>query len=157
MKWMSLLLGLSLCIAVNADIKSSAQEPPRGSVTIDRIAEVKYPTEPDWLPDGKSVAFLWDAAGKQDLFMAVPGNAPVALAKFPVDPDILTSNIAHFQWLSPTTPMFPYGRRSKSSIPWRSSGFHLTWRFTQERFTSSAGPLFCAMPGGAPMHSSMRT
>jgi dipeptidyl aminopeptidase/acylaminoacyl peptidase len=81
-------------------LRLSAQEIPRGSITIDRIADVKYPTEQAWSPDGKSVAFLWDAAGKQDLYMAQPGSAPVALTDFPVDPEILTSNISHFEWIS---------------------------------------------------------
>jgi len=73
-------------------------EAPKGSITIERIADVKYPTEQVWSPDGKHVAFLWDAAGKQDLFLAQPGGAPVALTDFPVDLDILTSNITHFEW-----------------------------------------------------------
>ena len=66
-------------------------EPPRGSITIERIADIKYPTNPAWSPDGTQVAFLWDAAGKQDLFVVTPGSAPVALTDFPVDPDLLQS------------------------------------------------------------------
>src|SRR5258708_18991953 len=81
-------------------------EAPKGSITIERIADVKYPTEQVWSPDGKHVAFLWDAAGKQDLFLAQPGGAPVALTDFPVDPDILISNIAHFEWVSATEIIF---------------------------------------------------
>ncbi len=80
----------------------SAQEPPRGSITIDRIADIKYPTDQAWSPDSKSVAFLWDAAGKQDLFLSTAGStAPVALTNFPVDPEILTSDIGHYEWVSP--------------------------------------------------------
>ena len=41
-------------------------EPPQGSLTIDRIADIKYPTDQMWSPDSKTIAFLWDAAGKQD-------------------------------------------------------------------------------------------
>ena len=48
------------------------------------------------------MAFLWDAWGKQDLFVVTPGQKPVALTDFPVDPDILTSDIASFSWVSPT-------------------------------------------------------
>jgi dipeptidyl aminopeptidase/acylaminoacyl peptidase len=83
-----------------------AQDHPLGSITIDRVADVKYPTEQVWSPDGKAVAFLWDAAGKQDLFMARPGSAPVALTDFPVDPEILTSDISHFEWVSPDEIIF---------------------------------------------------
>ena len=32
--------------------------------------------------------------------MAQPGSTPVALTDFPVDPEILTSNISHFEWIS---------------------------------------------------------
>jgi dipeptidyl aminopeptidase/acylaminoacyl peptidase len=93
-------LGLMFSLALAHGARVMAQEPPRGSITIDRIADVKYPTDQAWSPDSKAVAFLWDAAGKQDLFMAQPGGAPIALTDFPVDPDILTSNISHFEWIS---------------------------------------------------------
>lgn len=74
---------------------------PRGSITIDRIADIKYPTDQQWSPDGKTVAFLWDAAGKQELYAVTPGQQPIALTDFPVDPDILTSDIDHIAWISP--------------------------------------------------------
>lgn len=39
-------------------VRSTAAETPRGSITIDRIADIKFPTAPAWSPDGKMVAFL---------------------------------------------------------------------------------------------------
>jgi hypothetical protein len=39
---------------------------------------------------------LWDAAGKQDLYISQGSGAPVALTDFPVDSEILTSNITRF-------------------------------------------------------------
>jgi len=92
--------GLAVWLGIVSWVPIAAQEAPRGSITIDRIADVKYPTEQSWSPDGKTVAFLWDAAGKQDLYMARPGSPPVALTDFPVDPDIWVSNISHFEWVS---------------------------------------------------------
>src|SRR5689334_13792475 len=84
------------CIAIPA-----AAETPRSSITIDRIAQIKYPSAPVWSPDGKMVAFLWDAAGKQDLFVAKPGEKPVAMTDFPVNPDTLLSDIGKIDWASP--------------------------------------------------------
>src|SRR6266704_2842531 len=80
---------------------ASAAEPPRGSITIERISYVKYPSAPAWSPDGKMVAFLWDSWGKQDLFVAKPGEKPVALTDFPVNPDTLLSDIGQIAWVSP--------------------------------------------------------
>ena len=77
-----------------------------GSLTIDRISRVKYPSAPAWSPDGTKVAFLWDAWGKQDLYVVTPGQAPIALTDFPLDPDILTSDINGFAWVSASEILF---------------------------------------------------
>jgi dipeptidyl aminopeptidase/acylaminoacyl peptidase len=106
LKITTLRFALSLAFTVLPALQLIAQEKPLGSITIDRVADIKYPTEQAWSPDGKTVAFLWDAAGKQDLFMAQAGSPPVALTDFPVDPDILTSNIGHFEWMSPDQIIF---------------------------------------------------
>jgi dipeptidyl aminopeptidase/acylaminoacyl peptidase len=91
----SLVLAAALVLGAAATLVA---EPPRGSITIERIAAIKYPTSPAWSPDGRRVAFLWDAAGKQDLFAVTPGSAPVALTDFAVDPDLLQSDLGGFAW-----------------------------------------------------------
>jgi dipeptidyl aminopeptidase/acylaminoacyl peptidase len=91
---------LSSGVLLQAQEPAYKPEPPRGSITIDRIAEIKYPTEQAWSPDNKTVAFLWDAAGKQDLYISGGSGQPVALTNFPIDPEIYTSNIGHFEWSS---------------------------------------------------------
>src|SRR5215211_2625025 len=83
-----------------------AVDAPRGSLTIDRISRVKYPSAPAWSPDGTQIAFLWDAWGKQDLFVVTPGQTPMALTDFPVDPDIRISDVSGFSWVSPGEILF---------------------------------------------------
>ena len=85
---------------------SAAAAPPRGSITINRIAAIKYPTKPAWSPDGKTIAFLWDEAGRQNLYAVRPNEKPVALTDFPADPDTLLSDITDFEWASPEQVLF---------------------------------------------------
>ena len=99
--WYSVLPALCLAWSTTAHA-----EPPRGSITIDRIAQIKNPTAPAWSPDGKTIAFLWDAAGKQDLFTISPGGKPEALTDFPVNPDLLQSDIGQWEWMSDDRILF---------------------------------------------------
>lgn len=93
---------LMLCCLVG----NALAEAPKGTITIERIADIKYPTNAAWSPDGKMVAFLFDAAGKQDLFVATPGQKAVALTDFPVDADLLQADIGNLAWASANEILF---------------------------------------------------
>jgi dipeptidyl aminopeptidase/acylaminoacyl peptidase len=92
-------------------------ETPKGSITIDRIAEIKTPSDATWSPDGKTVAFLWDAAGVQNLFAVHPGEPPKALTTFPGNPETLQNDIGAFVWTDAQNLAFVHeGQLSKVSL-----------------------------------------
>jgi dipeptidyl aminopeptidase/acylaminoacyl peptidase len=102
---MQKVLSIAMVLALFL-VPAAATDNPRGSLTIDRISRVKYPSAPAWSPDGTKAAFLWDSWGKQDLFVVAPGQPPLQLTDFPLDPDIRTSDINSFTWLSPNEILF---------------------------------------------------
>ena len=111
---------------------------PKSSITIDRIAQIKYPTEPAWSPDGKSVAFLWDAAGIQNLFAVRDGGTPAPLTTFPGNPATLQSDVGHFEWVSAERILFIrddalWSVESGRGAPARMPGFEGVTAFTLSR------------------------
>src|SRR5215471_8792916 len=62
----------------------AAAPPPDGALTIEKLLEVRHPSGPVWSPDGRHVAFVWERAGVQNLFVSDPtGGAAKALTSFP--------------------------------------------------------------------------
>ncbi|MEX2528229.1 MAG: prolyl oligopeptidase family serine peptidase [Gemmatimonadota bacterium] len=85
---------------------STTAQTPQGPLTVENVSAIRYPASPAWSPDGSRVAFLWDAAGKQDLYVTVPGQEPIQLTDFPVDPHTLESNIGRFAWVDDSRILF---------------------------------------------------
>ena len=76
------LLGLALAAAVQA----APQTGTTAGLTIEKLLEIKHPSDPVWSPDGRHVAFVWDLGGVSNLYVADAsraGVAPVARTSFP--------------------------------------------------------------------------
>lgn len=128
----------TLCVTTLCAVAAFAAAPPKSSITIDRIAQIKYPTEPTWSPDAKAVAFLWDAAGVQNLFSAREGAAPVALTTFAGNAATLQSDIGHFEWASAERVLFVraealWSVETTRGAPVRIAGFEGVTAFTLSR------------------------
>lgn len=62
--------------------------PVRPALTVDQLLDIRHPGQPLWSPRGDRVAFVWDRAGVQNVFVADPSAAtaaPVALTAFEDD------------------------------------------------------------------------
>jgi dipeptidyl aminopeptidase/acylaminoacyl peptidase len=75
-----LALTFTLVVAL-ATTRSLAE----GPLTIEKLLDIKHPSGAVWSPDGKHVAFVWERAGVQNLFVSDPAaqSAPRALTTFP--------------------------------------------------------------------------
>src|SRR6185437_3478553 len=51
-----------------------------GLLTIDSLIDIKFPSSPVFAPDGRTIAFLWERAGVQEVWtVPAAGGAPVQL------------------------------------------------------------------------------
>lgn len=76
-------------------VTSNAQTPAKPSgakptgaaprLTIEQLIDIKHPSEPQWSPDGKRIAFVWDRADIRNLYVvnADGQSKPVQLTSFP--------------------------------------------------------------------------
>jgi dipeptidyl aminopeptidase/acylaminoacyl peptidase len=67
------IFAASLCLAVTAALavpalRSQSAAAPR--LTIERLIDIRHPSNPMWSPDGRRIAFLWDRAGVSDWYIA---------------------------------------------------------------------------------------
>ncbi|PYQ08873.1 MAG: hypothetical protein DMF82_00615, partial [Acidobacteria bacterium] len=64
-------LALLVASAASAALAAPpAAAPVRGRLTIDTLIDVKHPSQAAWSPDGEQVAFAWDRAGVQNVYVA---------------------------------------------------------------------------------------
>ena len=75
------LIGLALLAAPGAPRAQQPAAKPSGAgrLTIDTLVDIKHPSNPVWSPDSRRVAFVWDRAGVQNIWLAdVAGPPPAA-------------------------------------------------------------------------------
>jgi len=69
-----------LIVSAGAAALAAPPEPAKGRLTIDALVEIKHPSQAAWSPDGEQVAFVWDRAGVQNVYVAGSrGGEPRAL------------------------------------------------------------------------------
>lgn len=68
---------------------AAAQAVETTALTIEELMAIKHPSQGTWSPDGSRVAFVWDRAGVQNLFVvdasSGPPAAPRALTRYAED------------------------------------------------------------------------
>src|SRR5215831_6826417 len=82
MKRVLILTVLVLIIVTGVMLKArQSASSPTGRLTIEKLIDIKHPSNPVWSYDGKHIAFLWDRAGVTDLYVVpADGSAkPIAL------------------------------------------------------------------------------
>ena len=65
--------------------KSAAQQTaPANRLSIEQLIDIKHPSNPVWSPDGKHVAFIWDRANVNNLYLTNSDGRgkPVALTSY---------------------------------------------------------------------------
>jgi dipeptidyl aminopeptidase/acylaminoacyl peptidase len=88
--WFSAVVpgGAVVASLVLAPAGMRAAAPPSaadGALTIEKLLDIKHPSAPAWSPDGHHVAFVWERAGVQNLWVgdAAAAAPPRALTTFP--------------------------------------------------------------------------
>src|SRR5436189_6462820 len=78
-----ILIALTLLASFGLNIRAG-QTPARttdGRLTIEKLIDIKHPSNPVWSRDSRKVAFLWERAGVTDLYVVpADGSAkPIAI------------------------------------------------------------------------------
>jgi dipeptidyl aminopeptidase/acylaminoacyl peptidase len=72
-------IALALCLAAPVAPRLAADD---GRLTLDALVAIRHPSQARWSPDGRRVAFVWDRAAVQDVFVVdAAGGEPRALTR----------------------------------------------------------------------------
>lgn len=66
---------LAFCLGLGACAGTRPQQAASGLLTIDRLTEIRHPSQPTWSPDGARIAFVWDQGGVQNLYLVASGGS----------------------------------------------------------------------------------
>ena len=85
MRLILLISSLSFTL-LSSSTSAQGTQPASGQLTIDALIDVKHPSNPVWSPDGRRVAFVWNRAGVENVWLVdLSGSKPAlprALTRF---------------------------------------------------------------------------
>jgi len=85
MRLILLVSALSLTL-LSSSTSAQGARPASGLLTIDALIDIKHPSNPVWSPDGRRVAFVWNRAGVENVWLVdLSGSKPApprALTRF---------------------------------------------------------------------------
>src|SRR4051812_34473591 len=71
--WQRLVVSLVVVVFAGVGCRSTrttaAAAAENGLLTIDRLVDIKHPSQAAWSPDSRRVAFVWDVGGVQNLYV----------------------------------------------------------------------------------------
>src|SRR2546427_372081 len=65
---------MTLTVFAGPVVLAAPPAPAQGLLTIDALIDIKHPSQAAWSPDGEQVAFVWDRAGVQNVYVAGSGQ-----------------------------------------------------------------------------------
>ncbi|HKC13317.1 MAG TPA: DPP IV N-terminal domain-containing protein, partial [Vicinamibacteria bacterium] len=76
------LLFVLVAAAAAASSRAAPAPTPHG-ITIDALLDIKHPSRATWSPDGRRIAFVWDRAAVQNLWVVdVAAGGPTPLTRY---------------------------------------------------------------------------
>jgi dipeptidyl aminopeptidase/acylaminoacyl peptidase len=77
------VLAFILAVVAGAGASIAPSQAGSGALTIDALMDIRYPSEARWSPDSRTIAYLWDRAGVQNIWVVgAREGVPRALTSF---------------------------------------------------------------------------